>query len=872
MTRSVPILALLFAVPFSIGQSFEPIGAAVHDGQWLGGPVTIHSFGIREIAPDLDQVVEFVGSDGGGVHRSINYGPFVAVTDQARSLRITEIAVKGDIEGDGPESEIIVAAATVDPVRVLLSTNSGDSWQELVIPQLTHRNDRIIAMTFNMAGGLAVASTRGVFSSNDFATWNTRIEPDGERIDDMRFPYVSKGGKLYSISGVEIPIPAPNDGLAATTSTSPTIYFSAEDPWEARAPAFFQFAFAEAAGAIYGAGGGEPVFKGRHPQRIGAHGFAERNLWFFFPGIPGGYDWDYDVIVSADGSGVEFRYSEHSPYFETDQDWAPMPTPSAGRILGVGSGYLTRFSFFTTRGVWNYRAAEPRNPEFYPDQLPEAWTNQNGGLGNLSVHFADVHSAAQAAAGVKGGGTLWHRGGPWRVVSGANGQDVEIFDDDPNLGVALRAELGPPSGLRLLENGAASFPPGGFCHPAVDGRFESDPDRPTRSCVAAGAIHCADRVTRDADWCAQTDDFGARLLRIAGGGVAWAVSDDERVWRSTGGALGTYADATGNLLAGRTIAGLVVDSTDSLRALVLAGSATDDFRVHETTDGGATWQPVGTPPVPGSVVAEPVPDCPFDPNCPAIPELAPRVTVFGGAHELLNELWFVGTSNGLLVSDDGGQSWSDTDVPHAAISDIHPARFEPGAWGPVGVATLGRGVWGAALESSSPLERHLVDCDIFCWLNLPFEPEDLWASDLVQLSGDVIAGVQRGPVSKSIFRRGDAPHGPSDFVLTGGKPLHVESDGAFSFELEGRPYVTRARLLDTGWNVVGGFGALTTASELILHAAEQGIELSIVRDESSGLTHRAGEGAATDFDLDPMRGYHLFVCGVGGEWSPPPGP
>jgi hypothetical protein len=156
--------------------------------------------------------------------------------------------------------------------------------------------------------------------------------------------------------------------------------------------------------------------------------------------------------------------------------------------------------------------------------------------------------------------------------------------------------------------------------------------------------------------------------------------------------------------------------------------------------------------------------------------------------------------------------------------------------------------------------------------HVPIILPEVWASQLVEQSGDLIGELRLLGDGGRVYRRGEAPFGEHDFRIAPGAPFLVQADAPGSVFLSGEQRTPQPIALRAGWNPVGIVDAtLGMASDLIGDAAAQGVTLGAVVDGGGQTGFVAGSearGAGGDFSLEEAQGVWVFACGQGGLWTP----
>jgi photosystem II stability/assembly factor-like uncharacterized protein len=793
----------------------------------------------------------FAASPHGGVWRTADGGQtWSCRTDRLGSMHITALAAD--------DTGTRVFAATWFFTRLLRSLDGGLTFTEHTIGPLTSNRDGVddLIVDSSNPGTLYAVTNPGLLrSQDDGLSWEIVLPPDGN--DESVFEAVvlsgvqhrvlaTRGGLLYSSSTgdpgsfTEIVLPLPGDGHPPFAD--PAKLALAPVPGQ---PHHVYMAYIGADEAVYESidYGASPVFTGRHPRA-----FHERRL-----------------VASADGTtlynGEHCRIPENTQlnrYADHGVNHGIVSGPYHADLNGLASTTDPYIYLATDGGVFRYHE---------PDPLLHAWfENLNGNLRTLWLYRVAASRGSETAlvAGTQDNGAIVYRGQQWKYVGAGDAGHGFLLTDDPNTGGVFEII----SGTRMLyiDGDVATIPdpPGVVCPLPTKGTFVLDSSNPDRVCRAVYGfgdnVLCSEYEGRW-PWCTESSGVAVRHLSIVDANHAWALGPLNTVWRTTSGLTGTW-----NLTADLPMGVRNLDAPeggDPDRALVFAGVPP---QVYETTDGGLSWVPRGVPPLPDP--GEPCP--PGVPSCDDQVEGDGLPTAFGVTFggPLLTEVWYVGTNAGLLASVDGGNTWLDTDVPHSEITDLDTYGNV------VTVATRGRGAWQRVEEVPLDEIEVPVEFDPFWWLhhNPVFLPE-LWASELIDQSGDLIQEVRLPGGSGRVFRRGDAAFGAHDFRITSGVPLLAKSDSATSVTLIGPRSPAQPIALQAGWNAVGIVDpSLTLASQLIADAAAQGLLLGAVVDgggQNGILADRAaGRAPEADFALEEARGVWVFACGDGGLWTP----
>jgi len=807
---------------------------------------------IRSIAPITSTRI-YVGASDGGAWRTVNGGiHWTTPTDFASSLRITTLAAE--------PSGARVFAATSNPARLLRSFDGLATVTEIVIPQVAFGGDSISKLVVDPAHAKTVyaVTTRGLLrSTDDGDSWGVVLPPDERFVDDMAvlagtefWVLATRGGELFrSATGdagsfAPVALPVPPDGMPPYTLATPVLLLAAVPG----VPQQVYIVYNGPNEAIYRSDnfGATPLFQARHPRFLARGAFAASadGTTLYSGEITGG---NKSLNRGRDG-GLRWDTPFPGPYHP---DVHAVATTASPPYVYVG----------TDGGLWRYH------------ETTGVWTNLNGDLNTMLVYeaYASRGSPEAIVAGTQDNGVIVHRGARWAIAGGADVGDAYLRADDPNLGGAF--EIISASGYIQISGDVAGVPPPSLsplpCPAPTAGSFGLDRSAPRRVCVATGMIRCSDEGGRG-PWCLESADIGAGGLEIVDGMHAWVTSLPGHVLRTITGVLGAWFDVTSDLPAGQIVGLDAPEGGDPLRALVLIGSTTTPPVVYETTDGGISWLPRGVAPVTEPVGVVPV-FCGFPP-CSDTPERGATALSFAVsfASGLRLEVWFVGTDLGLLQSTDGGATWVDAGIPHVQVNDVDTFGDV------VTLGTWGRGVFQKVFDTGV-LEFEFLAVDPFWRLrHLPLRVPDLWASDVIAQSNDVIQELRWLGRGGRAFRRGDPPFGPHDFRLEPGAPILIRGDDVTGLQAVGVRPPPRPIPLVPGWNPVAILSpALTTASKAIADAAAQGIILgAFVGDggqQAAGATAQAAPGAAPalqDFTLDPTGGYWVYVCGGGGVWTP----
>ncbi len=799
----------------------------------------------------------FVGTTDGGVWRTTDGGgTWLPLTDFASSLRITAL----DADATGTR----VFAATQWPTRLLRSLDGGNTFMEIVIPVVAWNTDTIGQLLVDPlhANTVYARSTRGLLRSTDNgSTWSVVLPPDTRHVADSA---ILSGGEFWILAARReqlyrspdgeagsfqpVSLPPPNDGQTPFPNSYALLNLM---PVPGQPQRIF---------IAYGTQGGAVYVSNAYGA---AAAFVSRITLFLNHGV---------AAASADGQTL-YGGGNNAPigYLfrgrDSGQNWdTPFTGPYHPDILGLTTtASPSRLWVGTDGGLWRLTEGT------------QIWQNLNGNLGNLHLHA--VHTLRPNPNVILGGtqdnGTITWQGTVWKQghSPGDTGEGY-LRRDDPDRGGMYNCPFGGCSGglLRYVTGDAQSTYPSDPAKPHGGFEFATDPSHPIRTCVTAlGRVRCTLDGWSD-NWPQMSPDIGARWLAMASSTHIWVATAGGEILRTSTGVAGPWTDVTSNLPAGGVYGLEVPEGGDPDHALVLKGSQADPPKVWETTNGGAIWVQIGVPPVPNPGG---LPSLCLTVPCPNIPESGPQVQRFGVTFPKFfrPEIWYVGTSHGLLESSDRGQTWnSPTWFPHVDVRDIDThGRFAT-------IGTWGRGVWQRIHDTADPSGRFL-DYDFFWrFKHSPFFMDDQRASVLLALGGDQNAEIRSPRGGGRAFRRGDQAFGPHDFLLQPGQPFLLKADASGRMLLEGEQAVAEPVALSPGWNAVAVVDALLgSASDLAADAASQGVVIGAVLDgEQQRAWVPGGPGgpagvlgtASTDFPLDPTEGYWVFACGSGGIWTP----
>ena len=137
--------------------------------------------------------------------------------------------------------------------------------------------------------------------------------------------------------------------------------------------------------------------------------------------------------------------------------------------------------------------------------------------------------------------------------------------------------------------------------------------------------------------------------------------------------------------------------------------------VLKSTNKGKSWKSIASN-LPGNGFAHTIAEDHVDPN-----------------------LLFLGTEQGVFVTQNGGRSWSQVrnNLPTISVRDIEIQRRE----NDLVVGTFGRGIY--IVDDYSPLRTQAADLDDFQL----FSPRDPW----LYIEGDVWGGVEKGSIGHAFF-------------------------------------------------------------------------------------------------------------------------
>lgn len=214
-------------------------------------------------------------------------------------------------------------------------------------------------------------------------------------------------------------------------------------------------------------------------------------------------------------------------------------------------------------------------------------------------------------------------------------------------------------------------------------------------------------------------------------------------------------------------AAIMISESELQEGLIYVG--TDDGVINVTEDGGTTWtQTTRFAGVPDMTYVDDVQASMHDVNVAyAVMEnhkrgdnkpyvlkstnkgrswksIASNLPENGFAHTIAEDhidpnLLFLGTEQGVFVTQDGGESWSQmrNNLPTISVRDIEIQRRE----NDLVVGTFGRGIY--IVDDYSPLRTKATDLDDFKL----FTPRDPW----LYIEGDVWGGVEKGSIGHAFF-------------------------------------------------------------------------------------------------------------------------
>ncbi len=811
---------------------FSQIGEAIDDhGVLFGGRIT-------QIAPVTPNLI-FVASNAGGIWRTTDGGnTWSPRTDRKQSLEITALAASSS--GDR------VYGATFFPSRLLVSVDSGTSFDEVVIGLFQNASDKVSMIAVDPAspGTLYIVTNLGLLRTpDDGVTWENVLPAAGTGVHDVavlsdtlnHFIVATRDGRLYrSPSGdagsfVELPLVPPSDSQPPYVS-DPVLALAPVPGFPAR----IFVVFVEANAAVYRSDvyGGMSEYQGRHPRKFFSH---ERRF-----------------AASADGTTLYHgemccaQNTQLNAYRNKGVNWSTVPGPYHADVEGVVTTATGPSVYLGTHGGL-FRYDENATPPF---------KNLNGNLGNLLIYRAGASRGAanSIAAGTQDNGVIVYHGQKWKRVGGGDAGDAYLLRDDPNIGGAFES-ISAYQFLYINGDVAAPLLARTTPPPPTNVSFALDPANPRMVCSApfpAGSLQCSAAGGAN-PWDLWSEDRGFSTVAMVDSTHAWAIGTVGRIFRTETGITGAWIDVTSNLPTGR----LGIDAPengDPARALVLAGNP---LQVWETTNWGATWVMRGIPPH-------------DDPGYPGPgPEQDPVPQSFAVTFAKFPdwpEVWYVGTTAGLLASPDGGATWYDTNVPHVQINDLDTYQDV------VTVATWGRGVW-QRVHQRFPIEV-LLPYDFFWWMRHdPVVLPELWASQMITASGDRIQEVRLFGNGGRVFHQSDQPFGPRDFRLSPGAPFLLKGDATGQITLSGPRAGAQPLVLAPGWNAVGILDpSVISAGQLVADAAAQGIALGGVVQGSGEIAFFPSApgipATAGDFPLEETGAVWVFACGQGGPWTP----
>jgi len=827
---------------------FQPLGDVVH----IGKPTTDTWAGrVTQVVPVSTSLI-FAATEHGGIWKTADGGTsWQPLIDDAGSMRVGALAV--DAAG------MRVFATTRFNLRLLRSTDGGSTFAELEIELLDGACGRVTSLLLDPRNATTIyaLSPLGLLrsqSNGDEGSWVNVFPANGADVDDAELLWdgvsafrvlLTQSGELWkSTSGdagsySQIAIPTPGDGMPAWVNADRLLLA----PVPAQ-PSDVYVAYGEEDGGIYHSDslGDAPTWTGRHQRELSPWNFV----------ASGDGTTLYDGEVSVQGSPGNAQLNVYT-FDEFDQEWDHSTVAQAAGyhsdIRGLAVTPLGPYVYMGTDGGL-FRYLESNGTV----------ENLTGDMDNLMIRGLHVSrgSHVSVAAGTQDNGPIVFRGHQWQYMKYlSDAADTFLTRDNPNLGGAFETI----SGERLLWLNGDVATSGGtqfsLCQKPTRGLFFADPADSTRVCTANGIdpARCAGNNGRGS-WCVEKS-LGKvpKALAVVDTNHVWAIVALGDVYRSETGVGGPWLPSTANLPPGGALFIDAPERGDPWRALVLAGSPP---QVWETTDENASWLERGNPPFAD----------PGDPQClgGSAAERDPAITGFGVRFDggvLWNEVWFVATKAGLRASTDLGQTWVDTDVPHAEIKDLDTYS------GVVTVGTFGRGVFQQVVEN--PFDEVPVDYDPFWWLrHSPVEDTNPWASDIVARSVDLIEEIRLVGDGGRVFRRGDTAFGAHDFTVAPGSPFLVRADAAGSYLATGPDAAPREIRLAPGWNPIGILDdSLAQASELISDAAQQGVVLAAVvnGDGIEGIMDAGARGPVGDFALEESGGVWVYACDEA-LWTP----
>ncbi|MCA8956589.1 MAG: hypothetical protein KDC87_10980 [Planctomycetes bacterium] len=638
---------------------------------------------IRAIAIHPTQTnIMFVGGVSGGIWRSADSGAsWRAVDDAMDNLAITSIVF------DPSNSNTLYAATgegfgNADSIRgagVFKSTDGGTSWSRLASTN-TSNFYWVNRLTISSTGGVLLAATRdGIWRSSDGGSSWTRSS--SQPSFDVKFHPGKSGvavahsdsranGKYTTDGGVTW-----NDCIGLATSNSRRIEFAWHAGYSARGNgAVYALMDAKAnLSVLYRSldGGANFVEVSRH-NLLGEQGHYDNTLWVDpsdTDASPGN-----DVVVAG---GIQLWRSTNGGAQFTAISTGALGTPHVDHHTIVAhpkfNGTTIKTVYFgNDGGIW-------RTNDVYTASIAGGWADLNNSLGITQFYGGSTHfGSGVLVGGAQDNSTLQRTNS-----SGPNGWAFAYHSDggfcasDPTDSRYHYAETQNGGLARSVNSGVVFLPLRDFSgdSPNFIAPFILDPNDANRLLFGGSNLWRSNNVkSATPGWSAiwkppVSTPITAIAVARGNANLLWVGQDKGRVYKSINGTAGapTFTAVGSSVLPGRYVHRIVVDEKDPDHVFVtLGGFAADN--VWETTDGGSRWAPL--------------------PGLPAAPVRDIEI------HPLHRNWLYAATEVGLLVSENGGQTWSSGASPANVSID---ETFFAGAQ-TLYLVTHGRGMFRQATQ------------------------------------------------------------------------------------------------------------------------------------------------------------------------------
>ncbi len=620
---------------------------------WLG-PANIGGYLGSIVISPINTNNIWVGSRSGGIWKTTNAGAsWDKANDFLPNLAIASMAI------NPVDSNILYAGIGGPPFQgngIYKSTDSGNSWN--ILPATAPLMAYAHSISISANGGTILAATEnGIWRSTDSgATWTRTFNGQGFDYWNQRFvKFDPNNNAKASASGYRVP-PLSNPFTPLYSTNGGVSWSAASVPSSSMGLGFQIVAYSKSDSSIvYATNGVYPsvyelwksIDGGVTYSMVNSNvGFYSTVLWVD-PTNP-------NIIVA--GALDLWRSTNGGVTFTKISEWwhfADNPqiiiSPHADHRYVIESPNFnggSDSSFFTGTDGGIYKTAN-----IYTVTATTGWQNLNHNLGVTEFYGAGGNPTSGLLwGGTQDNGTLQYNFGldNWNVVWGGDGGFAAIDSTDSSYKYGEWQE----GNIFRVRNGC-----GGFCYETISAGitdtvvnfiapFILDPNNPSIMLAGRSSLWKSANVKAvTPSWSLikpphpENDKISAIAVAPGNSNVIWVGYNGGDIYKTTNGTTASptwiKVDSNSPVLPNRFVARITIDKNNSSKIYASFGGYSPD-NIWRTTDGGLTWNDVTGVGVTG------LPDVPV--NSLAIhPDDSNRL--------------YVGTSNGVFRSEDGGVNW-----------------------------------------------------------------------------------------------------------------------------------------------------------------------------------------------------------------------